>query len=594
MQAGSTDWTAFFFGSSDAGNAITVDKPPASLWLMALSVRLFGLSSWSILVPEALLGVASVGVLYATVRRRFSAGTALLAGVVLAVTPVAALMFRYNNPDALLVLLLSLATYCTLRGIETGQLKWVLWAGAMVGLGFLTKQLQAFLILPALASVYVYAAPHRLFTRVWHSLAALGVVLFSAGWWVAIVELLPADWRPYVGGSKTNSFLELTFGYNGFGRLIGNKTGSVAGDAVAPAVGTANSTGILRIFRGEVGGQVTWLLPAALLLLCTALIVLRHAQRVSLRRATLLLFAGHLLVSALAFSFMAGIFHAYYTLALAPALAGTAAIGASLVWMKRKALWARIIAAVAILMTCVWAWVLLDRTIDWLPWLKFIIAMLGVLATVLLLAPPRAGKLGPPARTWIGRVTVAAALGCALMAPVAYSLQTVLTPHTGSFVTAGPNAGGGTRNAETADQGGSFPPPATGGADGPPPAQTGALGRTGPVQQGSTGIAALLTVNSGSYTWVAATIGSNRAASYQLATELPVMAVGGFRGTDPAPTLAQFQADVAAREIHYFIGGTSPQAIGRSSNSNAIARWVAATYTAQVIGGVRVYNLSVS
>ncbi|WP_233197756.1 glycosyltransferase family 39 protein [Cryobacterium sp. Y57] len=165
VQAGSADWTAFFFGSSDAGNVITVDKPPASLWLMALSVRLFGLSSWSILIPEALLGVASVGVLYATVRRRFSAGTALLAGVVLAVTPVAALMFRYNNPDALLVLLLSLATYCTLRGIETGRLKWLLWAGAMVGLGFLTKQLQAFLILPALASVYVYAAPHRLFTR---------------------------------------------------------------------------------------------------------------------------------------------------------------------------------------------------------------------------------------------------------------------------------------------------------------------------------------------------------------------------------------------------------------------------------------------
>ncbi|WP_233197757.1 hypothetical protein [Cryobacterium sp. Y57] len=398
----------------------------------------------------------------------------------------------------------------------------------------------------------------------------------------------------------------MTFGYNGFSRLIGNKTGSVAGDAVTPAVGTRNSTGILRIFLGEVGGQVTWLLPAALLLLGTALIVLRHAQRVSLRRATLLLFAGHLLVSTLAFSFMAGIFHAYYTLALAPALAGTAAIGASLVWMKRKALWARIIAAVAMLVTSVWAWVLLDRTTDWLPSLKFIIAVLGVLATVLLLAPPRAGTLGAPTRTWIGRVTVAAVLGCALMAPVAYSLQTVLTPHSGSFVTAGPNAAGGRRDRGTADQGESFLPGATSGAGGPPPEQIGASGRTGPVQQGksgisasgttagSTGIAALLTVNSGSYTWVAATIGSDRAASYQLSTELPVMAVGGFRGTDPAPTLAQFQADVAAREIHYFIGGTSPQAIGRSSDSNAIARWVAATYTARVVGGVRVYNLSVS
>ncbi|MEB0003153.1 glycosyltransferase family 39 protein [Cryobacterium sp. 10S3] len=631
VQAGSVDWTAFFYGSSDAANAITVDKPPASLWLMALSVRLFGLSSWSILVPEALMGVASVAVLFATVRRRFSAGTALLAGAVLAVTPVAALMFRFNNPDALLVLLLSLATYFTLRGIETGALKWVLWAGAMVGFGFLTKQLQAFLILPPLAGVYLYAAPHRFRTRLWHSFAALGAVIVSAGWWVAIVELVPANWRPYIGGSQTNSFLELTFGYNGFGRLTGSETGSVTGGAGGTGAltgGMWGETGIFRLFLGEFGGQITWLLPAALVLCVAALVVLRRAPRISLRRATLLLFAGYLILTALAFSFMAGIFHAYYTVALAPALAGTFAIGASLVWMKRTALWARITAAVAMLATSAWAWVLLDRATDWLPWLKFVVAALGLVAAGLLMAPPRAAWLRRLPGKWWGRATVAIALTGALLAPVAYTLETVSTAHTGSIVTAGPTVSGGMGGMGGGGMPGGragFPGGNAGGFAGggtPPAGPTVGNGTVpngtvpnGTVPNGTTGtlptggrpggaggfmgsasvsasLAALLSVDSGSYTWVAAAIGSDSAAGYQLATQLPVMAIGGFNGSDPAPTLAEFQADVAAGKIHYFISGTTGQANGGSSASSEIAAWVAENFTAQTVDSVTLYDLS--
>ncbi len=159
VQAGSQSWTAFFFGASDAAASITVDKPPASLWVMGLSVRIFGLNSWAMLVPQALMGVATVGVVYASVRRYFSAQAGLLAGAVVALTPVAALMFRFNNPDALLVLLLTLAVYVTLRAVEDGRTRWLVLAGALVGLGFLTKQLQAFLVLPGIAAVYL--SPHR-------------------------------------------------------------------------------------------------------------------------------------------------------------------------------------------------------------------------------------------------------------------------------------------------------------------------------------------------------------------------------------------------------------------------------------------------
>ena len=240
VQAGSESWKAFLFGASDAAASITVDKPPASLWVMALSVRVFGLSSWSILVPQALMGVATVGLVYSSVRRYFSAQAGLIAGAVLALTPVAALMFRFNNPDALLVLLLTGAVVATLRAIENGRTRWMVLAGVLVGLGFLTKQLQAVLVLPGIAAVYLIAAPVSLWRRIRDGLIAVGAMLLSAGWWVAIVELTPAADRPYVGGSTDNSFLNLTFGYNGFGRIFGRERQPTSADATGTALGAVS------------------------------------------------------------------------------------------------------------------------------------------------------------------------------------------------------------------------------------------------------------------------------------------------------------------------------------------------------------------
>src|SRR5690349_5682241 len=147
VQAGATSWKAFFYGSFDAANFITVDKTPASLWVMELSARLFGVNAWSILVPQALEGVAAVGLLYATIKRWFGPAAGLIAGAALAVTPVAALMFRFNNPDALLALLLVAGAYALTRALENGRTWWLALAGAAVGFGFLAKELQAFLVL---------------------------------------------------------------------------------------------------------------------------------------------------------------------------------------------------------------------------------------------------------------------------------------------------------------------------------------------------------------------------------------------------------------------------------------------------------------
>ena len=180
VQAGTKSWKAFFFGSFDSSNFITVDKPPASLWVMELSARIFGLNSWSILVPQALEGVATVGVLYACVRRWFSPGAALLAGAVLALTPVATLMFRFNNPDALLTLLLTGAAYATIRALEAGRTRWLVLAGALVGFGFITKMLQAFILMPVLALVYLVAGPPKLGRRI-VQLVWTGIALVVSG-----------------------------------------------------------------------------------------------------------------------------------------------------------------------------------------------------------------------------------------------------------------------------------------------------------------------------------------------------------------------------------------------------------------------------
>src|SRR5689334_22251297 len=277
-QAGSQSWKAFFYASSDAGNSITVDKTPASLWLMALSVRVFGLSSWSILVPEALAGVATVGVLYATVRRWSGSAAGLLAGAVMALTPIAVLMFRFNNPDALLVLLLVAGAYATVRALETASTRWLALVGVLVGFGFLTKMLQALLVVPAFALAYLVAAPTGFWRRVRQLLIAGAAMVAAAGWWVATVELIPASMRPYIGGSQTNSILELTLGYNGFGRITGDEVGSVGGGVPGGAGGPGGNaggmwgqTGLGRMFDAESGGQVAWLLPAALILLVAGL-----------------------------------------------------------------------------------------------------------------------------------------------------------------------------------------------------------------------------------------------------------------------------------------------------------------------------------
>ncbi|WP_066585278.1 ArnT family glycosyltransferase [Corynebacterium provencense] len=653
-QAGAQNWEAFFFGSSDAGNSVTVDKTPLSLWPSALAVKLFGLSSWSILVPYVLVGVAAVALLWSVVRRYAGVPAAFVAAVVLATTPVTVLMFRYNNPDVLLVLLMIAALWAVLRCCEDGRWRWAVAAGVFIGLGFLAKQLQVVLVVPGLVLAFIVACPRSWKVRAGQLLAALGAAVVSAGWYLAVVELWPEDSRPYIGGSQNNSIIELTLGYNGLGRINGDETGAVTGGggrgagmpggaeagggfgAAGGPTGMWGETGILRMFEPAQGGQIAWLIPAALILAVAVLVVVRRRPRTDLLRASVLAWSGWLIVTGIVFSFMQGIFHQYYTVALSPAVAALVGTGTVTLWKHRKeSRWTPWVLAIVVAVTTVWSYILLDRTPDFVPWLKFVVVVCGLVSTVALAAV----ALGVTGKA-VAAVAVIAGGTAGLAGPVAYSVDTLATAHSGAIVTAGPEVssgfgpggrpggaggpgrmqdgmaggmGGEVPSAGRDDGSGQLPAPGGGGqAGGLPGGQAGGLpgGQAGGLPGGQAGgpgglngasadaeVVDLLEQDSGSYVWAAAAVGSQTAAEYQLATGEPVMSVGGYNGSDPTPTLEQFKDYVREGKIHYFLGsgtGGRGQQMGGSTVSTEISEWVADNFAAVEKGGMTVYDLSVT
>jgi 4-amino-4-deoxy-L-arabinose transferase-like glycosyltransferase len=383
--------------------------------------------------------------------------------------------------------------------------------------------MQAFLILPAFGLVYLVAAPTGLRRRVLQLLAGGAAIVVSAGWWVAIVALWPTGSRPMIDGSPTNNIFNLITGYNGLGRIFG-ASGPGGGGGGANFSG---ATGPLRLFNDLMGGQASWLLPAALLALIIGLWTSRRAPRTDRTRAAMLLWGGWLVVSAIVFSFGSGVIHTYYTVALAPAIAALVAIGAAALWRVRQRLGARALLAAGVVITAGWSWILLDRTAQWESWLRVLVAVSAALAVAGLLGAPLVRRIGY--RAWAA-VAVLAAVAC-LSGPVAYSAETITTAHTGSIPSAGPSS---------ASTGGM---PGGGGAGG---------GRST-----SSALVKALQSNAGHYRWVAAVSGSENAASLELATGgAPVMAIGGFNNQGGNLILAQFKQYVARGEIHYYVAST--------------------------------------
>jgi 4-amino-4-deoxy-L-arabinose transferase-like glycosyltransferase len=579
-------WHNFLFASFDPGGLVTVDKPPLSLWVQVASARLFGFSPLSLLLPEAIVGVLGVAALYAAMRRPFGQLAALAGALALAVFPSYVAVSRDNGVDPVLILLLILACGAALRAIRTGGWPSLLAAAALVGLAFNAKTLAAYLVVPGIALGYLLCAPGPLLRRVLRLLAA-GVVLAAVSFsWTALVEETPASQRPYVGGSTNNTELNLTFGYNGLGRVEGQVGGpgqifirlgavapfparvrtdltakrkaapKVVPNPILPDGHHANPTpfggpvGAMRVFHSGLGGQGGWMLPFALLgLLALALSVLWPARgsapagaepdssrlqriRRDPRTAGLFVFGGWFLAEAFILDFSKGIVHPYYVSALGP---GTAAmIGAGAVAFARFGRgrdWRVVLLPLAVAATVAVQLVLLRREhyAHWLPPVLIAATAAGALA---LLAVRR---LAAPAMVLV--------LAVLLVAPTAFATTTWSVPVEGTFPAAGPRVAG----------------------------SLGPYGITAHDVKVDRDLLRYIDARHPTHRWEVLTVSSNTAASMIL-LGYRAGAVGGYSGTDPAldgPGLAQL---VARHEARYVVLGGAYSSRGGNLATRAVIR----------------------
>ncbi|MEV4245470.1 glycosyltransferase family 39 protein [Streptosporangium canum] len=605
--SGTQSWKAFFFGALDAGSFITVDKPPFALWVMGLPARIFGFGTWSMLLPQALAGVAAVAVVHSAVRRALSGtpghAAALLAALVMTLTPITVAINRDNNPDTVLVLLLVLAAWFCQEAIRTGRTRTLVLSAVLVGLAFNTKMLQAYLVLPAFAPLYLAMAPGTVLRRLGRLLAAGVALVVSSAWWMVIVDLWPASGRPYIGGSTDNSVWDLVIGYNGLGRIFGAGGGGRGGFGGGGG-GFGGESGAGRLFNDVMAGQISWLLPFAVIALAAGLVL---AGRGSLNgtRVALLLWGGWLAVHYVVFSFSSGTFHPYYSTAMAPAVAALTGLGGVLLWhayrLFRAWSWAL---PTGVAVTGAWAFAVLRRTPDFVPWLAWTVAAVTVAAVAgLVLA-----RLGRRLRRRIAVVALLAGLVAGLAGPAAYALTPLGSAVNGTNPTAGPAGSGGFGGMRgPGGMPGGFPgrfsegDPAGLPGEGPgglpddlpegfpggdreagspggvrPDGPQGTPGgmRGGPGGDVDEKTAEYLRKNRGGATWLVAVGSARSASSLILSTRLPVIAMGGFTGSDPAMTVERLKELVSSGQLRYLMpdGGRGGPGGGGGSEVTAWAQ----------------------
>jgi 4-amino-4-deoxy-L-arabinose transferase-like glycosyltransferase len=521
----STSWHAFLYGSFDASGVMTVDKPPLALWVQALSARVFGFSSWSLLVPQALMGVATVALTYDLTRRHFGRIAGLVGGLALTLTPIAVAISRHNNPDALLVLCCTAAVWCVVRAFADGRTRWIVLAGVAVGLGFEAKMAAALLVVPAIIAAWLWIAP-RGRGKAAAQLAAGGMAMTVVGLaWPLLMWLTPAGDRPWTAGTSDNSIWSLIFGYNGLGRLFG-QSGGPGGGAGGPGGGNGlfgGEPGLLRLFNQALGGQAGWLLGVAVVG-GLGLIAVTRLRRDDARTGWLVLVGGAFATTALAFSSAQGIFHPYYVSQLAPLIA--ALVGATAAVMLRPDTNARVVGPAAVAAGVLAEVAILHDNPTSLSWWPGLLAALGVLAAVGL-----ALALAPRMRALI----VAGAIALLLLAPGAWAVETLGHATSGTFPAGGP---------ETASSG------PGGGMGGPPGGFAGGGGMFGGDTSSLSAALAYAQDHGGGAVAVASQSG---AASSIIASGAHVVAIGGFSGRESQVTLSWLADQVAAGKIRYVL-----------------------------------------
>lgn len=573
----SRSWSNFWFAAFDSGGLVSVDKTPVALWIQAASVRAFGFSEAAVMVPQALAGVATVGVLYLLVARPWGRVAGLAAALCLAVTPVSVAVARDNNPDAVFILLLVLAAWAAVRATAGGRGRWLVAAGALVGLAFMTKMLLAVVVVPGIAVAYLALAPLPRATRVRHVALAAGAAIVTGGAWVLSVALTPSGSRPWVGSTSDDSILSLMFGYNGLGRVAGQTGGTSFGGGGMGGGAMSGEPGLFRLFNTALGDQIAWLLPLALAgLLSLALAARRDPDR--LRRAALVVVGGTFLVSAGVLSMAGGIVHTYYTALLGPWTA--AVVGAGVVSLAadvRRGEGAAALPIGAMVVTGLLEMSLRRRT-GWLPWLDVGIVVLvgaGVTLAVMAAARHRDDARAPRLAT----AAVTAGLAGLLLAPTAWSASTAMGASGGVFPGAGPRFVSGLVTTQSGGGPGGLGGRAGGFGGGAPPgmSQGGGTGGTGGGTMGGAGDSSdeartavvWAAANGGSAARWDLVVTSEEQAAPLMLDGLRVASMGGFTGRETVISADRFADLVASGDVRYVLISQT-RSIGGGSNPSLV------------------------
>ena len=571
------NWHNFFFAAYDPGGFVTIDKPPVGFWFEVASAKLFGFNSVSILLPQALAGVLSVLLLYYLVRRHFGVVAGLLAALALAITPISVVTNRNTTIDSILALTLLVGAWAVLHAAETGKLRWLLLSAVIVGIGFNIKMLEAYLVVPAYGLLYLLAAPRSIWKRVGH-LALAGLVLLVVSFsWVEVVDLIPASQRPYVDSTQDNSELSLAIGYNGLERLLGrfgngfrggtpantptnatNRSGSTGGNGIPPTNGNGDhqrstntgrnvtrqqqppgggfggifDTGApspLRLFNISLGGQVSWLLPLALFGML-ALAWQRRPRIQSDRQQQSLVFWGMWLLTMGIFFSVAGFFHQYYMTEMAPAIAALFGIGLVVMWQDyRRGGWRGWLLPLALIATVAEQIHLLNSDPVWSQRLTPILIVLCILAVGVLIIARIAQRfhLKAPGVRFI-LLALSAVVLALMLAPTVWAAIPVTQGTQADLLVAGPSQSDGS--------GGNF----TGGRD--------------TTVNTDTALIRYLEANQGTTKFLVAVPSSQGISdTIIIATDKPVMSLGGFSGSDPILTTNQLASLVANGTVRFFL-----------------------------------------
>jgi len=593
----SESWKAFIYGALDPQATITIDKLAGSFWPQALSARIFGFHPWSLALPQVIEGVVSVLVMYRVVRRWAGVVPGLLASAIFTLTPIAASMYGHSMEDGALTMCLVLAADAYQRAVMQARLRSLIWAGVWVGLGFQTKMLQAWMILPALALGYLVAAPARLRRRFWQ-LGVAGVVMLAVSLsWIALYAFTPAKDRPYVDGSTNNSAVAMVFGYNGLDRFGVHLPGAVesrmGGGGRPPGAGNgAFGTGWTKLLGSNYGPEIGWLYPLAILALVLGLIWTRRAPRTDRARAGLVLWGTWLLTAGLVFSKMTSIPHTAYMATLAPPLAALSAAGITMFWQTYRAGGRRSwILPAAVAAEVAWTLFVWRDYSGFLPWARTALLAAGAVSIIVMVAAKLSRRI--PTRAAIAGLT--AGVLAMLAAPATWAASVLDTKYGGTSFNASAGPAGGMGGFGNRSGSPSSESPAAlaqrygiripqgqdlpGGGPGGSPGGGGMLATTTLTAE-QRQIYNYVTTHRDGASYLMAVQSWSQASPYILATGQEVMPMGGFSGSVPQPTLTQVKKLVTDKKLRFFLldgAGQGPGvAMGRQTSVTvaAIESWV--------------------